>query len=230
MKKFLVPIDMALNQILNAIFGGVASDPSTPVEGQYWYNTATKKVKFYDGSAVKVFATLDDLGGGGDMEAANYDTTNTGNKVDIALLAEAVAWANITGKPSTFAPTAHTHVAADITDLTSVVNGIITSFVDTEAGANDLLDTIGEIVTKIQENADNFADQVKRHQADIGDGSATSIAVTHNLATRDVIVEVYDFATYDTVICDVTRTNTNTVTLDFSVAPASNEFRVVILA
>lgn len=62
----------------------------------------------------------------------------------------------------------------------------------------------------------------------IGNGSATSFAIVHNFNTRDVVVDVYDATNYDTVIADVVRTDTNTVTVAFSVAPASGAFRVVI--
>ena len=62
----------------------------------------------------------------------------------------------------------------------------------------------------------------------IGDGTATSFIVQHGFVTRDVLVQVYDAATYDTVICDVVRTDTNNVTVTFSVAPTLNSFRVVI--
>ena len=63
----------------------------------------------------------------------------------------------------------------------------------------------------------------------IGDGSATAIAVTHSLATDDVVVEVYDASTKETVVCDVDRTSTNAVTLTFASAPASNAYKVVII-
>ena len=59
-------------------------------------------------------------------------------------------------------------------------------------------------------------------------GSATSYAVTHNLGTRDVTVNVYDNATYETVETDIARTDANTVTISFAVAPTSNAYRVVI--
>lgn len=66
--------------------------------------------------------------------------------------------------------------------------------------------------------------------ANLGDGSSTSIGVTHNLGTRDVIVQVYRSATpYDDVVCDIEHTDTNNVTLKFAVAPASNEYRVVVI-
>jgi len=68
-----------------------------------------------------------------------------------------------------------------------------------------------------------------RHAATIGNNSDTVIAVTHNLGTDDVVVEVYDASTKETVICDVDRTSTNEVTLTFSSAPATNALRVVII-
>lgn len=62
----------------------------------------------------------------------------------------------------------------------------------------------------------------------IGNGALTSIAVTHNLGTRDVEVQVYDNATFETVEVDTVRTDTNTVTLTFATAPASNAYRCVV--
>ena len=32
-------------------FKNLASDPSTPVEGQIYYNSTDKKIKFYDGTS-----------------------------------------------------------------------------------------------------------------------------------------------------------------------------------
>src|SRR5210317_802471 len=68
-----------------------------------------------------------------------------------------------------------------------------------------------------------------RHAETIGDNSATSIAVTHNFGTDDVVVEVYDATTKETVICDVDRTSTNAVTLTFSTAPDTDSLRVVVI-
>lgn len=65
--------------------------------------------------------------------------------------------------------------------------------------------------------------------ADVGDSAATSIAVTHNLATREVLVNVYSNSTYDEVSCGIARTDANTVTVSFDTAPASNAYKVVII-
>jgi hypothetical protein len=62
----------------------------------------------------------------------------------------------------------------------------------------------------------------------VGDGSATTINVSHGLSTRNVIVQLYDAATFDTVITDVVRTTSAMVTLTFATAPTSNAIKVLI--
>lgn len=78
-------------------------------------------------------------------------------------------------------------------------------------------------------NGTNFHRIVRSYSADIGNGSATSITVTHNLGTRDVSVQIFENSgNYDTVEADVQRTSVNSVTLVFAVAPTSNQYRVTI--
>jgi hypothetical protein len=62
----------------------------------------------------QAIAALAPGGGGGDMLKTVYDTNNNG-KVDVAEAAEAVPWAGVSGKPTTFTPAAHAHSGADIT-------------------------------------------------------------------------------------------------------------------
>jgi len=64
--------------------------------------------------------------------------------------------------------------------------------------------------------------------ASVGDGTNTAYTITHNLNSRDVIVQVYDNATYETVFVDTARSTVNTVVLTFATAPASNAYRAVI--
>ena len=59
-------------------------------------------------------------------------------------------------------------------------------------------------------------------------GGATSVTVTHSLDTRDVIVQLYDIATFDTVVADVVRTNANAVDVSFTTAPSANAIRVLV--
>jgi hypothetical protein len=56
--------------------------------------------------------------------------------------------------------------------------------------------------------------------------SATA-TVTHNLNTKDVIVQLYDTVTFDTVYADVSRPTVDTVTITFASAP-TNPIRVLV--
>ena len=66
------------------------------------------------------------------------------------------------------------------------------------------------------------------YAANVGNASATSFTLTHNLGTRDVIVLIYDNATYEQIYADVAMTSTSVVTVTFATAPASSAYRVVI--
>lgn len=72
---------------------------------------------------------------------------------------------------------------------------------------------------------------LKKYATDLtGDGSTTAFTVTHNLGSRDITIQVYDATTYDEVIVDTVRTNTNTATISFASAPAvSKGYRVVCI-
>ena len=145
----------------------------------------------------------------------------------------------------------HTHSASAITDFTEAVQDAVGTFVAdsgtidftySDAGnslsasvilatSNSYLSTAsglavdkGALETVLV--TDGFT---KKASANVGNGSATSFAITHNLNSRDVVVNVYDNATYDTVETDVVRTDANTVTVSFTVAPTNNAYRVVII-
>lgn len=64
--------------------------------------------------------------------------------------------------------------------------------------------------------------------ANFGNGSATAIALTHNLGTVDVNVEVVKVSTGETVLVNVVRTSTTVVTLNFNTAPSTNQYRALI--
>lgn len=93
---------------------------------------------------------------------------------------------------------------------------------ETDTGTDD-----ARIVTPLKLKTSKWAN--KSYQANIGDGSATQFDVTHLFGTRDVMVQVYrNSGNYDNIECDISRTDTNTVRLNFAAAPTSNQFRVVI--
>jgi len=71
---------------------------------------------------------------------------------------------------------------------------------------------------------------VRKFAASIGNGAATSIAVTHNLGTTDVTVSIKEISNSALVEADVVITDANNVTITFATAPTSNQFRVVVHA
>ena len=56
--------------------------------------------------------------------------------------------------------------------------------------------------------------------------SATD-TITHNLSTRDVIIQLYDTVTFETVYADVDRISTTQATITFATAP-TNPIRVLV--
>ena len=62
----------------------------------------------------------------------------------------------------------------------------------------------------------------------IGDNSATTYVVNHALNTRDVIIQMYDNSTYDTVYAEVIRTDANNITITTTTAIATNGVRVMV--
>ena len=63
----------------------------------------------------------------------------------------------------------------------------------------------------------------------VGNGVDTSFTLVHAFNTREVMVQVYDSSNYDTVIADVVRTDANTVTVAFNVAPSSSAYTIVVI-
>ena len=49
--KFLTNLDLQKNELQNATLQNLATDPSSPVQGQIYYNTASDAIKVYDGAA-----------------------------------------------------------------------------------------------------------------------------------------------------------------------------------
>jgi hypothetical protein len=67
-----------------------------------------------------------------------------------------IAWDDVTDKPSTFTPSAHTHATSDVTGLETYVDGRVQLIVDAAPAA---LDTLNELAAAIGDDA-NFAGTV----------------------------------------------------------------------
>lgn len=112
----------------------------------------------------------------------------------------------------------------NVDQATETVPGIaeIATQAETNTGTDDT-----KIVTPLKLKT-FFDTVVGGYAANVGNGSSVSFAITHNLNTLDVIVQVVENSTGDTVYTDTARTSVNVVTLTFATAPSTNQYRVVI--
>jgi hypothetical protein len=101
---------------------------------------------------------------------------------------------------------------------------------------------IAEIATQAEVNAGtddshfitplklaSWSGRIKKYAVSIGDGTNTSYTVTHNLATLDVTVAIFNNSNGEEVITDITHATINTLTIVFATAPTSNAYRVVVI-
>jgi len=71
---------------------------------------------------------------------------------------------------------------------------------------------------------------IARKYAETLGASATSYTITHNLGTTDVTVQIFEAASpFAQVEADVKRSSSNTVTVDFAIAPSAGEYKVVVV-
>lgn len=224
-------IDSTVGGLGNLEDGWDASSGSFPVgsspvagtkKGDYWHVTVAGTV---DSESFNI----------GDVIVAKVDNASTSSKADWIRLEvnRDQATETVLGlvELATQAETnAGTNDTAAITPLklagrtaTETRTGIaeIATQVETDAGTDD-----ERIVTplKLKTLLDN---RTGGYAVDLTP-SLSTYTVTHNLNTTDVIVEVIEVATGETVYTDVVRTGVNTITVGFATAPASGQYRVII--
>lgn len=100
-----------------------------------------------------------------------------------------------------------------------------------EAITQTVVDTYGHVVVLGKTDLTSGIDgriTGREYSTSIGDGSNTSYTVTHSLNSRDVIVQLYDASSYETVYADITRTTVDTLTVVFASAPTTNDIKVLV--
>ena len=104
----------------------------------------------------------------------------------------------------------------------SVVGGVeLATTSEASAGTSSTLAVTPEGVAKFYDD--------RRYKVSIGDGVNASYTVTHSLGTTDVVVQLFDVSSGETVYADVVRTSTSEVEITFGAAPATNDIRVLVI-
>lgn len=138
---------------------------------------------------------------------------------------------SVTGNAGTV--TTNANLTGDVTSsgnatTLATVNGNVGTFTSVTVNAKGLVTAATSPTTLA---GYGITDAVKKYSTDIGDGSTTSIVVTHNLGTRDVTFNIRETSgSYNVWMPDVQITSTNTITLIWAVAPTTNQFRCVVMA
>ena len=63
----------------------------------------------------------------------------------------------------------------------------------------------------------------------VGDATQTAITVTHTMATKNIMVQVTEESTGETVFTEVSRPTDSTVIVTFATAPTTNQYRVHLI-
>jgi len=109
----------------------------------------------------------------------------------------------------------------------------VQSLIDAAPGA---LDSLNELSAALGDDP-NFASSITtqiagragKYAADIGDGVASTITVTHGLGTQDVTLSLRPVAGGAAVIAQWEPVSNTAVELRFETAPSAGQYRVVIV-
>lgn len=244
--KTLNNFDFTLNEAKNMVLHKLATAPSG-VEGQIFYNTATKKVNVSNGTVfmeigAQEIATASTLGV---IMVGNGLKIDVSGKMDLAILDESnliksdflpsyvddvLEFANYASLPVT-GEQGKIYITIDDNSQYRWTGTKYSSFNNpldyaTQAEAEAGTDNI-KVMTALRVKESILANApMKKFTTMIGDGAAKQIVVTHNLNTRDILINLYEGN--DLVMADVQITSVNSVTIVFAEAPNAGAIKVVI--
>jgi hypothetical protein len=168
--------------------------------------------------------TLTDLANG----TISFATTIAANSVVLGTDTTGDYVAGVTVTASTGLSVTGTGESANVViagiDASTTVKGVVELATSAEAIAGT--DTIRAVTSEAAAAlVDNKID-AERFWIAIGDGIALTIPVTHGLNSDYVMVQCFEASTGQLVMVDITKTNVNTMTFNFAVAPTTGNILV----
>jgi hypothetical protein len=171
-----------------------------------------------NGSHTNLTATDDDSGNGIDLAVA----TATDSAIGVGRVAAATGAISVAVSSGVF--------TVDVATASATAEGVVELATSSEAvTGTDAGRAMTPATTTAAINANSYATTISGTDGDV------SYTVTHNLGTRDVIVQVIDYgnagtgATYETVYAEVTRNAANTCLVRVGSAPGtSQDYRVLV--
>ena len=225
--KYLSNIDLCKNELQNARLQNLGTAPANPGKGQVYYNSADNCFYGFNGSAWIDLGQV--LNGTSIVNLINGST----NKIDDD---------NLSTNANDAITKRHSHSNSTIlnameqaftTALKNKLDGIA-------AGANEYVHPSSHPATMIIEDSTHrwltdvliarWNVKTGKYSETIGNGSLTTIPVTHGLNTMDIVITVREAASpYTVVYPDIQTVDANKLNILFASAPATGQFRVTVV-
>ncbi|NRA78942.1 MAG: hypothetical protein HRU18_12090 [Pseudoalteromonas sp.] len=198
-QDFIVHIDGNQNELQNWSLEKLATDPATLYDGRIWQNTTEDRVKYYDGTDVRVVATLSDVEGLLNFKGGYNATTNVPN------LETPAAGAITTGDAYIVT------VGGDFFTEAVEPGDLLISQVDDPAALSDWVRVQANIPSGVAVKFAVDLSSVDPNVTRTFSGGQTTFEVTHSLNTLDTIVQIKRISDNKQFQAEIINNTVNTV-------------------